>query len=308
MFQKPNYTQTPNIFFDDIAKTLKEGELRVLLVIMRQTFGWGNKEWDYISISQLMEKTGMERKAVINSAKSLSDKKIILIHKTGEKGSEKTWYSLCVEKEPEFQNFPDDSNNFNQYPKDTPPSILKIPTKETLTKEIKKIEQKKAPAASAISLNAATKKFEGISEEDVNRWQQTFPAVNVRKELQEALLWALNTPRKNYRRSLDAWMSNINKSHTTPFKQELQASESFTEEDAARNKEQGDAWEKEYEKNKSIHYDVQSSFEKITFILPNNESYSVKYNQSTKEFLNSCQKAITKMKLPSFLLKNMLKN
>ena len=59
MFSKPNYTQTPNEFFDDIAKTLKEGELRVLLVIMRQTFGWGNKKWDRISISQFQEKTGM---------------------------------------------------------------------------------------------------------------------------------------------------------------------------------------------------------------------------------------------------------
>jgi len=57
---QPNFTQTPNEFFDAIAKTLKEGELRVLLVIMRQTFGW-RKEWDRISLSQLATKTGMER-------------------------------------------------------------------------------------------------------------------------------------------------------------------------------------------------------------------------------------------------------
>jgi hypothetical protein len=38
MFQvpAPNYTQAPNSFFDDMAKTLKEGELRVLLIIERK--------------------------------------------------------------------------------------------------------------------------------------------------------------------------------------------------------------------------------------------------------------------------------
>jgi phage replication O-like protein O len=135
MFHKPNYTPTPNEFFDDIAKTLKEGELRVLLVIMRQTFGWGNKEWDRISISQLMEKTGMERMAVIRASKSLAEKKLVIKHKEGPEGQEKTWYSLMVENPSEFSNSIEDSNNSYQYPKDTPPSILKIPTKETLTKE-----------------------------------------------------------------------------------------------------------------------------------------------------------------------------
>ena len=43
MFSKPNFTQTPNEFFDDIAKTLKEGELRVMLVIMRQNLRMGKQ-------------------------------------------------------------------------------------------------------------------------------------------------------------------------------------------------------------------------------------------------------------------------
>lgn len=137
MFQKPNFTQVPNKLFDEMLPTLKEGELRVLMVIMRQTFGWGNKEWDRISISQLMKKSGMERMAVIRSTKSLIEKKLVIRHKEGSSGEEKCWYSLMVENEKEFMNPIDDSNNSDQYPKDTSPSILKIPTKETLTKETK---------------------------------------------------------------------------------------------------------------------------------------------------------------------------
>lgn len=146
MFRKPNYTQVPNEFFDEMLPTLKEGELRILIVIMRQTFGWGNKEWDRISISQLMKKSGMERMAVVRATKSLVEKKLVIKHKEGVKGQENSWYSLCVESEAEFINPIDNSNNSYQYPKDTPPSILKIPTKETITKE-KKREEAQAPIA-----------------------------------------------------------------------------------------------------------------------------------------------------------------
>src|ERR1700732_1738686 len=135
MFSKPNYTQTPNEFFDEIAITLKEGELRVLLVIMRQTFGWGNKQWDRISISQLMQKTGMKRDAVVRSTKSLVEKKLVTKHKDGIKGQEECWYSLVVEDPQEFSNPIEDSNNSYQSSKKTPPSLLKRPTKETLIKE-----------------------------------------------------------------------------------------------------------------------------------------------------------------------------
>lgn len=135
----PNYTQTPNILFDEVMKTLKEGELRVLLVITRQTFGW-RKRWDRISLSQLIEKTGMCRDAVINSLKSLVEKKIILKHQEGPNGTQKTWYTLSVEEveeEPEIPDeFNEDSNNSYQSSKTTPPSRFRRPTKETITKEI----------------------------------------------------------------------------------------------------------------------------------------------------------------------------
>lgn len=174
MFSAPNYTQTPNEFFDSLAKTLKEGELRCVLVFMRQIFGW-KKKGDRISITQLMDKTGMERKAVINSVHSLVKKKIIIKH-TGQNGLA-SWYSFAVTQDPDEKDYPpedengnpiDDSNNSYQYPKDTGGGypkdtgggILKIPTKETLTKEKNPLNPPKGgksqatPSAKAEELSA----------------------------------------------------------------------------------------------------------------------------------------------------------
>lgn len=70
----PNHTQTPNIFFDDSLPTIKSfAELKVILAIVRQTFGW-HKADDRISISQLMKLTGLTRQGVINGvARALKD-------------------------------------------------------------------------------------------------------------------------------------------------------------------------------------------------------------------------------------------
>jgi hypothetical protein len=76
---------------DRLAPQLREGELRVLLFIVRQTAGWG-KVRDTISIGQLMdgigdrEGTGMEKRAVIRSYKSLEAKGLIHIIRTSCKG------------------------------------------------------------------------------------------------------------------------------------------------------------------------------------------------------------------------------
>ena len=152
----PNYTQSPNVCFDEIFKTLKEGELRVILVIIRQTFGW-HKAADRISLSQLSEKSGMERKSVCRSLNSLIEKKLIIKNKFGDSGKERCYFSLAVEESESKEKESDDeiseeemaliSNNSYQCPKDTPqcpkdttPSVLKTPTKETNQKKSDLIE------------------------------------------------------------------------------------------------------------------------------------------------------------------------
>ena len=63
-FEKPNYTQVPNKFFDEIMCEISyKSELIITMAIIRKTFGW-HKGSDKISQSQLSKITGMGRKSV----------------------------------------------------------------------------------------------------------------------------------------------------------------------------------------------------------------------------------------------------
>ncbi len=52
-FDEPNYTQIPDIFFDEVMCYLTEAELRVALYLMRRTFGF-KKRADTISLAQFL--------------------------------------------------------------------------------------------------------------------------------------------------------------------------------------------------------------------------------------------------------------
>lgn len=66
-FALPNYTQTPNALFD-LMPQMNNQELRVTLAIIRKTKGW-HKQEDELSISQLMELTGLSRQGVVNGTR-----------------------------------------------------------------------------------------------------------------------------------------------------------------------------------------------------------------------------------------------
>jgi phage replication O-like protein O len=59
----PQYTQVPNYILDNLDKFESEAEMKVVLVVARNTFGW-HKERDRISLSQLEKATGMTRQSV----------------------------------------------------------------------------------------------------------------------------------------------------------------------------------------------------------------------------------------------------
>jgi hypothetical protein len=62
---KPNYTQTPNVLFDELMRDMGEAELKVTLAIVRETFGWHRHNACYeMTISDLEGKTGMTRPSV----------------------------------------------------------------------------------------------------------------------------------------------------------------------------------------------------------------------------------------------------
>ena len=119
-YHVPNYTQTPNEIFDKFLSKLSHAELKVLLYIVRRTFGF-HKEYkgDAISLSQICkgiikkdketgeikvldEGTGLSKKSVLSAIKSLEEKGHIIvwrgrITKAGDKDS--NWYRLNLKTE-----------------------------------------------------------------------------------------------------------------------------------------------------------------------------------------------------------------
>lgn len=84
---KNGYLSIANELVDFLAKTNIPGnEMRILWIVIRQTWGWSlggrKKDWDDISYSQFEKKTGMNRRNVGRSIKSLVAKRLLL--KNGE--------------------------------------------------------------------------------------------------------------------------------------------------------------------------------------------------------------------------------
>lgn len=85
-----NTTPVPNAFFECIP-TLTHAELRVLLVVIRQTYGWknaktgGRKIRDRMSYEFIIKKTGLYRTILTETIQSLIDLGLLLV--TDKKGN-----------------------------------------------------------------------------------------------------------------------------------------------------------------------------------------------------------------------------
>ena len=112
-FDSPNTTQVPDAFFDVVAPQLSEAELRVVLYIIRRTFGF-KKDSDTISLRQMVEGittrdgrvldrgTGLKKSAVANALNGLERKGVILSRRNRslERGNEPTTYALHIKDQP----------------------------------------------------------------------------------------------------------------------------------------------------------------------------------------------------------------
>ena len=74
----PTSCQVPNILCDKIMAEVSHAEFKVIMAIVRKTYGWG-KNSDRISLSQLTKMTGVSNRKVIDSIRALDW--IILTHK-----------------------------------------------------------------------------------------------------------------------------------------------------------------------------------------------------------------------------------
>ena len=74
-------TNVPNMVFDVHLKDLGYAELKVLLVVIRQTYGWKDpktnsyKRWDWISQRFFVKKTGLSQRSVSTAISRLVENK-----------------------------------------------------------------------------------------------------------------------------------------------------------------------------------------------------------------------------------------
>jgi hypothetical protein len=105
----PNYTPVPDELFDEQLPELSGAELKVLLYVIRRTFGF-KRESDNISLSQMLNGlrswdgrqldrgVGLTKKTLLLAIKSLEEKDIIFTERrrSVERGDEPTSYRLNV--------------------------------------------------------------------------------------------------------------------------------------------------------------------------------------------------------------------
>lgn len=88
----PPFTPLPNIVLDLIMPALGEAELRVLLFLCRQIYGW-HRTTQHVSLSQMVtgiqrvdgtwmnQGTGLTRRSVIRAVQALEQKGLILVER-----------------------------------------------------------------------------------------------------------------------------------------------------------------------------------------------------------------------------------
>ena len=120
-FSRPNYTPVPDELFDEILPDLSGAELKVLLYIIRRTFGF-KKEADTISLSQICNGiqtkdgrpldrgTGLNRDTVAKVVRNLEDGGYIVreLRQSSERGNEPTVYRLNLIPWSDFPTSPPD--------------------------------------------------------------------------------------------------------------------------------------------------------------------------------------------------------
>ncbi|MDY4478544.1 replication protein [[Pasteurella] aerogenes] len=89
----PNSFQVPNAVIDELMSQMNGAELKCYLAILRKTKGW-NKEFDAISVTQLMEVTGLSNRSVIDACNALVSYGL-LNQTTGSRGVKIFSVNLC---------------------------------------------------------------------------------------------------------------------------------------------------------------------------------------------------------------------
>ena len=122
-FNTPNNTQVPDELFDELMVHLSGAELKVLLYVIRRTYGF-KRESDNISLSQMLtgivkrdgtrldHGTGLSKPTLLSAIRSLVQKGMIVPERrrSTERGDEATTYRLHLVGAPESTAAAEPSN------------------------------------------------------------------------------------------------------------------------------------------------------------------------------------------------------
>ncbi len=106
-FRSPNYTMVPDELFDELLPDLSGAELKVLLFVVRRTFGF-KRDRDRISLAQMLHGittregrvlhrgVGLSKPTLLSALRSLQAKGVLLAarHRSAARGDEPTGYAL----------------------------------------------------------------------------------------------------------------------------------------------------------------------------------------------------------------------
>ncbi len=144
-------TPVPNDVIDLLVPHLTMAELKVLLVIIRATYGWvlpngKRKTRDWISQSQFKNKTGLSRQTISTTLHMLSEHNLVSINDRGgaklttpqsRKGKSRLYYSLGTLEHVRLFNLTCNINNVQHVRLSV--QDKRNSTKEKKTKGIQKI-------------------------------------------------------------------------------------------------------------------------------------------------------------------------
>lgn len=204
-FRSPNGTIVPDDVFDVLMPELSEAELRVLLYIVRRTFGW-KKEKDSISLSQMVggvkrrdgsmldRGTGMSRRGVMMGCAGLLSKGVIVVEKrASEQGdSDVNIYSL---------RFRDETGVGNQMPypreRSAPPVGNQVHPQQTVLQktDINKQQQQKQAQNDVSNDVVVALMDKGITQKVAQGLAGKYPEDLIRRKI-ELLEFLLDTQSK----------------------------------------------------------------------------------------------------------------
>ncbi|MCY1703716.1 hypothetical protein [Deinococcus sp. SL84] len=98
----PNYTQTPNVIFDELMSVMSNAELRVTLVVVRHTLGWHVKKTEGpLPLPEIARMAGISLRSASTGTQEGVKRGLLVRHACHDADGRKTYaYSLNFEADP----------------------------------------------------------------------------------------------------------------------------------------------------------------------------------------------------------------